>query len=127
MSGLKRVPVVRTPSWERDAANAVNFMLRHTEPLNRTANALDIADTVNLAPGKVYEIDGTQVVGPRDTGWSADTGTADKSAHATYTSPTISNPPTQAEVQAISDALQAATQQIKALKDALILHGLLGA
>lgn len=73
-----------------------------------------------------YLINSVQVVGARNTGWVADTGTATKTSSATYTAPTISNPPTQAEVQAIANALQAATRSIKALKDALIGHGLIG-
>lgn len=39
--------------------------------------------------------------------WTAATVTEARTALADYTAPTISNPPTQAEVQAIADALQA--------------------
>lgn len=65
------------------------------------------------------------VTGSADTGWAALTGTAQKGGGATYTAPTISNPPTQAEVQAMADRLQAADRTIKALTDALIAHGLI--
>lgn len=68
----------------------------------------------------------SQVVSTRVTGWSADTGTASRAANATYTAPAISNPPTQAEVQAIANAVQAISQAVKALKDDLITHGLIG-
>lgn len=62
MSGLKRVSVVRNPSWERDAANAVNFLLRKQE--NEQAGIADDASgaanqaTVNaiLAALRAYGI-----------------------------------------------------------------------
>ena len=51
--------------------------------------------------------------------WSSPTGTASRAAFATYTAPTISAVPTQAEVQAIADALQAISRATKALVDDL--------
>lgn len=72
---------------------------------------------------------GTKVVGTRKTGWSTATGTAARATYATYTSPTISNPPTQAEVQAIADHLQIISRTLKALIDDLhgtAGHGLIG-
>jgi hypothetical protein len=79
---------------------------------------------------------GTQVVGARDTGWAADTGTAKKTATAAYVpgaNLTYSAAYVQAEqtatstrLQLIESALRDATQEIKALKDALIAHGLIG-
>lgn len=75
------------------------------------------------------EINGTQVIGPRKTGWTADTGTAKRSANATYTAPTASATYSQAEMQAVMNALRDATQTIKSLKDDLFAstgHGLIG-
>ena len=69
---------------------------------------------------------GAKVVGARVTGFTAMTGTATKTAIATYTAPTISNPPTQAEVQALADAVEAISRRLKADDDALIAHGLIG-
>lgn len=59
------------------------------------------------------------------SGWSAPTGTTSKSGFATYTAPTISASPTQAEVQAIADHLQALSRHMKALIDAGVSSGLL--
>lgn len=59
----------------------------------------------------------------QNTGWTAATGTANKGAYAAYASPTISATYTQAEVQALADALQAATRRIVALEAALRLNG----
>lgn len=81
----------------------------------------------NLTAGVAYQINGTQVVTARQTGWGAATGTATRTAIATYTAPTITNPPTQAEVQAIADALQAWSRRGKAVTDDLATHGLIGA
>src|SRR4051812_35516527 len=54
------------------------------------------------------------------TGWGGLTGPASKASFATYTAPIVSNPPTQAEVQAIATALQAHSQHLKAVIDALL-------
>lgn len=43
------------------------------------------------------------------------TGTLSRATFASYTAPTISNPPTQAEVQAVANALQAVSQTLAAL------------
>lgn len=88
-------------------------------------STLFISSTINTTG--TYLVNSTQVVGARNTGWGTDTGTAKKTANTVYTAPTISNPPTQAEVQAMANALQNASQTIKALKDALATHGLIGA
>lgn len=71
-------------------------------------------------------VDGVQVVSNRRTGWYADTGILRRDINATYTAPTISNPPTQAEVQAIADSLSGASRTIGALKQDLMAHGLIG-
>ena len=47
--------------------------------------------------------------------YGAPTGTVSRAAFATYTAPTISVVPTQAEVQAIADALQAVSRTLAAL------------
>ncbi|MBJ7410124.1 MAG: hypothetical protein JHD15_07120, partial [Phenylobacterium sp.] len=48
-------------------------------------------------------------------GWSAPTGTQSKAAWSTYTAPTISASPTQAEVQAIADHLMVVSQRLAAV------------
>lgn len=84
-------------------------------------------------------VDGTKVLGPRETGWSVDTGTAKRTANATYVAGstlTFTDPPTAGEMTALATrlaaveaALQNASQTIKALKDDLHAtagHGLIG-
>ncbi len=74
----------------------------------------------------VYEVQGTQVLGARSTGWASPTGTADKTTFATYTSPDISASYTEAEVQALADHMQILSRHVKAIMDAGITHGFWG-
>lgn len=53
------------------------------------------------------------------TTWAAATGTAERTTFATYTAPTISAAPTQAEVQALADHVQILSRRLKALIDDL--------
>lgn len=80
--------------------------------------AIDSTPTLSL--------NGTQVLQERKTGWSADTGTASRTSHATY-SGTAGAGYNQATIQALMDAVTAISQAQKALKDDLIAHGLIGA
>lgn len=57
--------------------------------------------------------------------WTAATGTASRATFATYTAPTITNPPTQAEVQAVANAVQVLSERMKALVDDLQANGVL--
>lgn len=57
--------------------------------------------------------------------WTAATGTADRATFATYTAPTISAIPTQAEVQAVANAVQVLSRHMKALIDDLKATGVI--
>jgi hypothetical protein len=54
-----------------------------------------------------------------DATWTQGTGTENKGAFATYTAPTINASYSQAQVQALADGLQAASQRVLALENAL--------
>lgn len=84
-------------------------------------------DVVDAAGG--FKVGGVAVVGigSPDTGWTADTGTAKKTANTTYTAPDISAAYVEAEVQAIATALQDASRTIMALKAVLLAKGIIGA
>jgi hypothetical protein len=96
-----------------------------------------LAGGLNLPTGKVLTVNAVQVVGARDTGWTADTGTARKAANATYaagTTLTYSAAYVQAEqtamatrMAAVEAALQNISQTQKSIKDLLLTHGLGGA
>ncbi|RUX33042.1 hypothetical protein EOA23_08465 [Mesorhizobium sp. M2A.F.Ca.ET.042.01.1.1] len=72
-----------------------------------------------------FTVAGTQVVGPRATGWTAGTGTANKGAFAAYAGATMSAAYSQTEAQATNNAARDASQRIKAVEDALRTHGLI--
>lgn len=61
--------------------------------------------------------------GPEVGAWTPDTGTAKRTAQATYTAPFASAGYVQAEMQAVMDALQNTSRTVKALKDDLLAHG----
>lgn len=67
-------------------------------------------------------LDNRYVAADVGAAWTAASGTASRATFATYTAPVISNPPTQAEVQAIADAVQALSQRMKAIVDDLIAN-----
>lgn len=73
-----------------------------------------------------FQVANTKVVGARETGWTAGTGTANKGAFATYAGQDVSAAYVEAEAQATDDAVKANSQRIKALEDCLRTHGLLG-
>lgn len=72
-----------------------------------------------------FSIDGVKVLGPRQTGWTAGTGTANLGAFNADQSFTVGAAYSQAEVQAIATELIAARQRILALEQALRTHGLI--
>lgn len=82
--------------------------------------------TGGLGINGALSVGGTQVVGVRRTGWTADTGTAKRTANATY-SGTAEATYTQATIQTLMNAVRDATQTILALKADLTAHGLIGA
>lgn len=88
-----------------------------------TADKLQVSGSENVSVS--YKVAGLQVVGARQTGWTAATGTALLGAFNANQTFTVSNPPTQAEVQAIASALVASRQRNKALEDAMRTHGLI--
>jgi len=81
--------------------------------------------TGGLGINGALSVAGTQVLGVRRTGWAADTGTAKRTANATY-SGTAEAAYTQATIQTLMNAVRDLSQTVKALKDDLIAHGLIG-
>lgn len=70
-------------------------------------------------------VNGVKVVGIRQTGFTAASGTALKGAFNADATYTVGTTYTQAQVQAIANDLRAARQRIKALEDAMRAHGLI--
>ena len=74
----------------------------------------------------LINLQGTQVLATRRTGWTAPTGTATRTTFATFAGQDISATPTEAEVQAIDDHVKVLSERLKALIDDLTTHGLIG-
>ena len=86
-----------------DANVAITLTPKGTGIVNFSSN-------INLPSGKVFLVNSTQVVGPRDTGWTAMTGTADEvTSYATS-----------------SITLAQLAGRVMALQTALTAHGLIG-
>lgn len=66
---------------------------------------------LDIARGSASE----KVIGAAHTGWDVPTGTFDRTTFSPYAAATISNPPTQAEVQAIATNLQTAMRRLAPL------------
>jgi hypothetical protein len=80
----------------------------------------------SVSAGTSFKVGANDVVTARKTGWTADTGTAKRTANATY-SGTAEAAYTQATIQALMNTVRDLTQTVKALKDDLMAHGLVGA
>lgn len=86
-----------------------------------TADKIQSADSVNALVS--YKVAGLKVIGPRETGWTASTGTALKSAFNANLAFTVGATYSQAEITALANGLIAARQRIKALEDTIRTHG----
>lgn len=74
-----------------------------------------------------FRIGSTKVVGARDTGWTAPTGTGAKTGFAAAAAGTASVAYDQSELQSALNRIAALEAHNKAMYDALAAHGLIGA
>lgn len=88
-----------------------------------TTTLQSLASPLNVTAS--YSVGSTKVIGPRQTGWTAATGTALLGAFNASQAYTVSTTYTQSEVSSMATGLQQARQRIKALEDALRTHGLI--
>lgn len=86
---------------------AVGYMPMSFDPATGDAT---LTGNFGLAVGKVFKVNGTQVVAARDTGWSAMTGAANK--NTVYDTATIT--------------LAQLAGRVMSIQAALTAHGLLG-
>ncbi|MGL9737459.1 phage tail protein [Serratia sp. (in: enterobacteria)] len=84
---------------------------------------LQVGGSVNISGA--YKVAGLPVLGARQTGWTAATGTANRGEFNADQSFTVGAAYSQAEVQALADALKAACQRIKALEDMARTNGMI--
>lgn len=92
-----------------------------TIPLKAIFTGLDVSALGEFETGDVV---GAEYL-PAATGWAAPSGTLDRTSLAAYAGQTISNPPTQAEVQALDDACKKVSQVLAALITDLTTKGYL--
>ena len=88
-----------------------------------TTDKLQVGGSLNASVS--YKVAGLQVLGARQTGWTAATGTANKGAFDADQVFTVGATYSQTEVQALANALRAERQRTKALEDAMRAHGLI--
>ncbi|MDF8985080.1 phage tail protein [Escherichia coli] len=101
-----------------------NISALQNDYVSKTATATQsLASPLNVTTS--YSVGGTKVIGARQTGWTAATGTALLGAFNANQSYTVGTTYTQSEVAALATGLQQARQRILALETALRLHGLI--
>ncbi|QDI09203.1 Membrane-bound metallopeptidase [Klebsiella electrica] len=88
-----------------------------------TTDKLQVGGSVNASVS--YKVAGLQVLGARQTGWTAATGTANKGAFDADKSFSTGYPPTQEEIQALVDGLVETRRRLKAMEDMARTHGLI--
>jgi hypothetical protein len=110
---LKRYPASAGNSYidYNSASSIIRVVSGGTASLQVKSDLVTFAVDANAASGKVYKVANTQVVGPRDTGWTAMTGTPDEST--SYATGSVTLPQLAGRVMA--------------LQAALTTHGLIGA
>jgi hypothetical protein len=89
--------------------NRITILASGLVGINDTAPAYSLSVDGTINTTGFYRVDGTQVVTNRQTGWTAATGTADRTTFATGTV-----------------TLSELAERVKALIDDLITHGLIG-
>lgn len=90
---------------------------------NHVANVLSVG--LDLQAGKTLQVAGTQVVGPRRTGWTAATGTPARGAFAAIAAGTASVSYVQAEAQEKRNRIAALEARLVALESDCRAHGLI--
>ena len=102
---------------EQISVIALDYVSKSESATQILASPIDVGDS--------YSVNGIQVIGEQQTGWTQSTGTANRGTFNADQTFTISDPPTQSEIQTIALALVQARQRIKALEDMARTHGLI--
>lgn len=119
--------VTRTNLTISSADNGALFYVTDTGKLWRVEGGAwsDKFTTITLTTA--LKIGSNQVVNARKTGWGSPSGTLSRAAYAAYAGQTVSNPPTQAEMQTLDDAVKLLSQTFAAWLTDALGHGLIGA
>jgi hypothetical protein len=98
----------------------VNDITAEQEDQNLSLDSLDARLDIVEA---FTNTDARYVRQDQTSAWSAATGTEARTALASYAGQTVSNPPTQAQVQTLDDAVKALSQHVVALINDLRSNG----
>jgi uncharacterized protein YukE len=114
--------------WQQFAAQITTNIEAVTNAENTATGAQAAADAAQAtADSKIDQAtaDGLYVHRDGTATWATPTGTFDRTTFATYSAPVISNPPTQAEVQGVANAVQNMSRHLAALiSDLRAIHAL---
>lgn len=94
-----------------------DYLSKSSKSLQSISGALNVSASLS--------VNGVKVVGAQQTGWTAATGTANKSAFNADQSYTVGAAYSQTEVLAIIKALVETRQRVKGLEDMARAHGLI--
>lgn len=109
---------------ERVAGTESSVTALQGDYVSKSATALQtLASPISVATS--YSVNGVKVIGARQTGWTAATGTALLGAFNASQAYSASATYSQAEISALASGLVQARQRIKALEDAMRTHGLI--
>lgn len=95
--------------------NGALFYTTDTGALWRVEGGAWVNKFVTVSATTAFKVGASQVLSARKTGWGSPSGTLSRSAYASYAGQTVSNPPTQGEVQALDDAVKLLSQTVAAL------------
>jgi len=108
-------------SQEEDSKKISDLQDDYLSKSQKTAQSMSGALGVTTS----LSVNGVKVVGAQQTGWTAATGTANKSAFNADQAYTVGATYSQTEVQAIIAALVETRQRVKAIEDMARNHGLI--
>lgn len=108
-------------------ANLINYGGTFTASGATGANIAILANGAMWCNGGSYFVDAVKVVGARNTGWTAATGTGSKAAFAAAAAGTANAAYVQADFQSALNRIAALEARVRSYDDALFTHGLIGA
>jgi hypothetical protein len=110
--------------------NGALFYTTDTGALWRVEGGAWVNKFVTISATTAFKVGANQVLNARKTGWGSPSGTLSRAAYAAYAGQTVSNPPTQGEMQALDDAVKLLSRTVAALltdlHGATSGHGVIG-